>query len=255
MLGIEERRCNNPEDGMTNDGWTEVLYQRTLSEHLDCKHLNQREQCTLFRSKKEYSQTRLSKVIYGLKKALYYGTLRAPLLFWKVDRYTREGWGFVVNPYDWCVKQCTILWHVDDLKISHVATVVETSIISQLGAEFANEAPLTLTLTLTIRRGKLHNYLGMTIDFLIPRKVRFFMVDYIKSMLEDVPADMSGMGVITPAPTHLFDINENEKTLNEELAEIFHHNVAKMLFLCKRARPADIQTAISCLCTRVRESA
>jgi hypothetical protein len=32
---------------------------------------------------------------------------------------------------------------------------------------------------------------------------------------------------------------------------MFHHNDAKLLFLCKRARP-DIQTAVSFLCTRVK---
>ncbi len=31
---------------------------------------------------------------------------------------------------------------------------------------------------------------------------------------------------------------------------MFHHNVAKMLFLCKLARP-DIQTAVAFMCTRV----
>eukprot|EP00978_Attheya_sp_CCMP212_P014510 scaffold37028_cov57-Attheya_sp.AAC.1 len=76
------------------------------------------------------------------------------------------------------------------------------------------------------------------------------MVDYIKIMLEDVAADINGMAV-TPVPNHLLDINEDGKPLNEELAELFHHNVAKMLFLCKRARP-DIQTEISFLCTRVK---
>jgi hypothetical protein len=39
--------------------------------------------------------------------------------------------------------------------------------------------------------------------------------------------------------------------LDAETAEMFHHNVAKLLFLCKRARP-DIQTPISFLCTRVK---
>jgi hypothetical protein len=38
-----------------------------------------------------------------------------------------------INPYDFCVanktidnKQCTVVWHVDDLKISHVNPVVVT---------------------------------------------------------------------------------------------------------------------------------
>jgi hypothetical protein len=61
-----------------------------------------------------------------LKKALY-GTLQAALLFWKDLTETLTNMGFVVNPYNWCVanklingKQCTIVWHVDDLKVSHV---------------------------------------------------------------------------------------------------------------------------------------
>ena len=39
--------------------------------------------------------------------------------------------GYQINEYDWCVmnkiidnKQCIILWHVDDLKISHVDPTV-----------------------------------------------------------------------------------------------------------------------------------
>jgi hypothetical protein len=61
-----------------------------------------------------------------LLKALY-GTLQAAMLFWKDLTKNLEEWGFEINPYDWCVankmidgKQCTIVWHVDDLKISHV---------------------------------------------------------------------------------------------------------------------------------------
>jgi hypothetical protein len=61
-----------------------------------------------------------------LMKALY-GTLQAPLLFWQNLSGHLEKWGFELNPYDWCVanktvdgKQCTNLWHVNDLKISYV---------------------------------------------------------------------------------------------------------------------------------------
>jgi hypothetical protein len=44
---------------------------------------------------------------------------------------------------DWA--QCTILWHVDDLKISHVKPNVVTKVIKQLEAEFGIEAPLAKT--------------------------------------------------------------------------------------------------------------
>ena len=86
-----------------------------------------------------------------VKKALY-GTLKAALLFWKKVTMKLKQWGFEVNPYDWCVMnktidgtQCTILWHVDDLKISHVKPNVVTKVIKQLEAEFGIEAPLTKT--------------------------------------------------------------------------------------------------------------
>jgi hypothetical protein len=49
------------------------------------------------------------------------------------------GWGFETNPYDWCVankaingKQCTVRWHVDDLKISHKDKRKVTNLIQDL---------------------------------------------------------------------------------------------------------------------------
>jgi Reverse transcriptase (RNA-dependent DNA polymerase) len=77
---------------------------------------------------------------FELLKALY-GTLKAALLFWKKLVATLREWGFKMNPYDWCVvnkiingKQCTVLWHVDDLKISHVEYDVVSLIINLIQA-------------------------------------------------------------------------------------------------------------------------
>ncbi|KAI2496760.1 Reverse transcriptase (RNA-dependent DNA polymerase) [Fragilaria crotonensis] len=186
-----------------------------------------------------------------LEKALY-GTLTGAFLFWKKLSKQLIKWGFVLNPYDSCVankivngKQCTILWHVDDLKISHVDPKVVDDVIELLKSEFGKEAPLTIS------RGKVHEYLGMTIDFSVKGKVKFTMIDYIENMITELPADMSGT-VRSPASSHLFDVNDDAEKLNTELSDFFHHNVAKLLFLCKRARP-DIQTAVAFLCTRVKE--
>jgi hypothetical protein len=197
------------------------------------------------------SDERGRKVLFvKLKKALY-GTLKAALLFWKRLSSQLKKWGFKLNPYDPCVankmingNQCTILWHVDDLKISHVDAKVVTDIIKLLESEFGKEAPLTQT------RGKVHDYLGMTIDFSIPGKVKFTMIDYIESMLDELPADMGGTAP-TPASSYLFDVNDSAEKLPEELGNLYHHNAAKLLFLCKRARP-DVQPATAFLCTRVK---
>eukprot|EP00978_Attheya_sp_CCMP212_P044734 scaffold320412_cov39-Attheya_sp.AAC.1 len=132
-------------------------------------------------------------------------------------------------------KQCTIVWHVDNIKISHVDSKAVTSVIDQLQDAFGTETPIT------VKRGKFHDYLGMTLDFSSPGKVRVTMIDYIKNMLADLPSDMDGAAA-TAAPTHLFEVNITDPImLDEDNATLFHHNVAKLLFLCKRACP-DIQT-------------
>ena len=185
-----------------------------------------------------------------LLKALY-GTMKAALLFWKLLSSKLVEWGFEINPYDWCVankmidgKQCTVLWHVDDLKISHVDSKVNTEVIRMIDEEFGKEAPITIT------RGQVHDYLGMTLDYTEKGKVKIKMIDYVQKMLADLPDDMAGEAP-TPAANHLFDVDDNQTKVCEKKAQFFHTYVAKALFLCKRARP-DIQTAVAFLCTRVK---
>jgi Reverse transcriptase (RNA-dependent DNA polymerase) len=88
------------------------------------------------------------KVLYVLLTKALYGTMRAALLFWRKLTAQLIEWGFKLNPYDPCVanktikgKQCTILWHVDDLKISHVEKAVVEEVLVRLGKVFGNEAP------------------------------------------------------------------------------------------------------------------
>jgi hypothetical protein len=191
-------------------------------------------------------------VIYvRLRKALY-GTLQASLLFWKDLTGHLTKWGYVANPYDECVMnkevngtQCTVLWHVDDIKMSHVEGSVLEELVDKLEEVYGSkEAPVTVT------RGKIHEYLGMTLDYSDDGKCKVIMKDFIADMLDDLPSDMDGESV-TPAANHLFQVNEDPKKLNEETSQMFHHNTAKLLFLSKRARP-DIQTAVAYMTTRVK---
>ena len=85
-----------------------------------------------------------------LIKALY-GTLRAALIFLRKLTSKLIEWGVTINPYDWCVenkqidgRQCTLIWHVDDMKISHGDSRVVDGIIKMLEEEFGKEAPLTI---------------------------------------------------------------------------------------------------------------
>jgi hypothetical protein len=149
-----------------------------------------------------------TSVLYvELLKALY-GTLRAALLFWKLLTSKLVKWGFTINPYDWCVankmideKQCTIVWHVDDLKISHVNDKVNTVIINLIDDEFGNEVPLTIT------RGEVHDYLGMTLDYSKKGKVKIKMLDYVERMLADLPDEMAGEAA-SPTANHKFTVDD-----------------------------------------------
>ena len=59
------------------------------------------------------------------------------------------------------------------------------------------------------------------------------MDDYIKKMLDELPLTMDGV-VATPASDHLFEVNmENPSSLDQSTSDMFHTNVAKLLFLCK----------------------
>eukprot|EP00957_Ditylum_brightwellii_P055616 4214755-Ditylum_brightwellii.AAC.1 len=65
--------------------------------------------------------------------------MKAALLFWENVANALQEWGFEINPYDWCVaskeingSQCSVVWHVDDLKISHKDANAVTEIIDKL---------------------------------------------------------------------------------------------------------------------------
>ena len=164
-----------------------------------------------------------------------------------------EDWRFKANEYDRCVinkiingKQCTIIWHVDDLKISHVDAAVVTSIIDKLSKEVGKHADLTIT------RGDVHDYLGMTLDYSKKGKIQFQMFDYIGNMIKELTEGWLVGPVATPAANHLFEVNDEAEKLSEKEALLYHHHTEKLLYLSKRARP-DIQTSVAFMCTRVTQ--
>jgi hypothetical protein len=190
-------------------------------------------------------------VLYVELLQALYGILRAAHLFWKLLSSKLILWGFTINPFEWCVaskmidgKQCTVLWHVDDLKISHVCKDVNTDIIKRINEEFGKEFPITIT------RGKVHNYLGMTLDYSKKVKVKIKMLDYVDKMLADLPTEMDGEAP-SPAANHLLTVNYDHIKVDEKKAHLFHTYVAKTLFICKRERP-NLQTAATFLSTRVK---
>ena len=71
-------------------------------------------------------------------------------------------------------KKITVVWHVDDLKISHKIVYTVDALIKNLSERYGKEADLT------IYRGKVHEYLGMKLDYREQGKLKTDMTDHLK---------------------------------------------------------------------------
>jgi hypothetical protein len=104
---------------------------------------------------------------------------------------------------------------------------------------------------LTVRRGKKHDYLGMTLDFSEDGKFIFDMEEYLDKILNGLPEDMIGMP-ITPAADHLSKTCDDAPTLNKERAELLHRVNAQIPCVAQLGK-LYLWTAISFLSKRVGE--
>ena len=119
-------------------------------------------------------------------KAIY-GCLQSAILFYKKLRKDLESQGFVVNPYNPCVAnkiidghQCTITWHVDDLKASHKHLKVLCQLVEWSKLQYENENIGKLK----ANEGKVHVYLGMTLDYSTKGEVKVYMKEYVQEIID-----------------------------------------------------------------------
>ena len=176
-----------------------------------------------------------------------------------------------MNPYDACVwnkeidgKQCTICFHVADCKISHASNHVVEQMIEWLRLDYESIFE-DGSGKMKVSQGKVHKYLGMTLDFTTKGQVKISMVDYVKEVVDawdkapqldndgftKVISRRGTKGKKCAAPEDLFRVDEDATKLNTEMSTAFHNIVAKALYLVKRARP-DASVSIAFLTTRVR---
>eukprot|EP00804_Cyclotella_cryptica_P029935 CCRYP_017817-RA/>CCRYP_017817-RA protein AED:0.43 eAED:0.44 QI:0/0/0/1/0/0/3/0/166 len=136
--------------------------------------------------------------------------------------------------------QMTIVWHVDDLKVSH-----------KDGSEITNL--LIYGPGIAVNQGRQHDYLGINFNFseaginfnfseagVAKLSMTKKLGKIFKDFLEEI-----GKACSAPASKHLFEPPE-------EIAQHFHHTVAQLLYASTRVRP-DIQMAVAFLMTRVEK--
>jgi hypothetical protein len=117
-----------------------------------------------------------------------YGTMVASLLYYRKFCKSLTGIGFKFNPYDPCVankiingKQMTIAFHVDDCKLSHKYPKVMDKMIKWLREEYKSIFE-DGSGQMSVSRGKVHTYLGMTLDYTTPGQVEIRMIDYVNEI-------------------------------------------------------------------------
>ena len=188
-----------------------------------------------------------------------YGIIKAALLFYQKFVGDLMAIGFKMNPYDPCVanntinrKQLTLVWHVENIKASHVEEEVVTrmakwlrKIYKRLFKDGSGKMKLC--------RGKVHDYLGMNLDYTIKGEVKIMMIPYIKEMIKDFreydPSPENKAN--NPAAEFLFKVDNESRLVDDSRAKVFHTFVTKALFATKRSQP-DIHTTVAFLTTGVR---
>ena len=158
--------------------------------------------------------------------------------------------GFVLNPYDPCIankeidgSQCTILWYVDDTKISHKDEGIVRKLINALEEKFGE---------MSKSFGNKHEFLGMEIFFPGDGIVSIGMDQYVKEAIEEFDLVVAKIAK-SPARRTLFQLNNTSPLLNEKERENFHSVVARLLYISIKCR-LDIQLPVSFLCSRVSKA-
>ena len=110
-----------------------------------------------------------NKVLFLKVLRAIYGCIESTLLWYNFYLKTFKYLRFSINTYNRCTsnkiidgKQCTIVWYVDDNKLSHVDPNVVTDILEEINNHFGD---------LVINRGDTHNLLGTTIKIWNDKKV------------------------------------------------------------------------------------
>jgi Reverse transcriptase (RNA-dependent DNA polymerase) len=199
----------------------------------------------------EYSQFAAyegkTKVLYVRCNKAIYGCVVSGMLWYELFSQTLEQHSFTINPYDFCVanatisgSQCTIVWYVDDAKISHVKSSVVTDVIAILESHFGK---------MSVSRGDRHEFLGMHLHFLGDGTATVHMPSYLQSAIDD-----SGLPITKSAPTpagaSLLHIEQSSPLLPIGRVRTFHSVVAKLIYAGTQAR-TDILLALGFLCSCV----
>ena len=199
--------------------------------------------CKIWSGYEEYVTTNSKgekQLLLQCENAIY-GTIIASLLFYNKFCKTLKTNGFELNPYEPCVGnrmvndvQQTCGFHVDDVMLTCADVSTNDHFIETLREEYKSVFE-DGSGKMTVHHGKVHDYLGMRLDFSVEGQVKVSMFDYVDKILSNwkkrAPEDQGTK--TSAAPRDLFVVDKDCAKLDKETAEDFHYFVAKTLFATK----------------------
>ena len=129
-----------------------------------------------------------------------------------------------------------MVWYVENLKVSRADESVVKQIIEKINKIFGG---------LVAKVGPKHTFLGVNVKFSKEGTVSIGMNTYVDEIMKTF-SEVSPVtsGATSPARRNLFNVKEGFERLSKHRSEIFHHCVAKLLYVSKRCG-YDILLAIS----------
>ena len=137
-----------------------------------------------------------------------YGLIRNALPFYRKLVKDLDTYEFQINPYGTRVtkneifnKQMVIVWRMGDLKVSHINSFEMTKFAGYISSIYG--VP-------TVHRGKVHNYLGIYLDYSDQGRVKVSIIKCLDSVLQEFPYNL-GATVATPDADNLFKVCDDFK--------------------------------------------
>jgi hypothetical protein len=175
----------------------------------------------------------MKQLLVQCQNALY-GTMVANLLYYRKFTKSMTNVGFKINPYDpWVMNktvdgmQMKICFHVDDCKLNHHSSRANDNMIDWLWQEYESIFEDGWG-QMAVSRGRVHNYLGMTLDYTICGQVNISIFNYVDEIINpfDKAEPKDGGTKSSAAPNDLFKVDKDCKKLWPEKAVEFHNLVA-----------------------------
>ena len=113
-------------------------------------------------------------------------------------------------------KQITVQFFINGLHINCENMEEIDKLIEDLNNKFRTNFQ-----ELAVNKGKVHDYLGINIDYSNNNYVKFTMYDFLEDVLEEARDNMNGTSK-WPANSKLFEVDKESPKLNVRDQDYFH---------------------------------